>query len=52
MRIEQGVSLGRYTTLEEELDRINRVTLADIRAVAEAFPLKPVTIGRLVPAKV
>ncbi len=42
--------LGRYTTLEEELDRINRVTLADLRATWAAFPLRPVTCGRLVPA--
>jgi predicted Zn-dependent peptidase len=42
--------LGRYTTLEEELDRINRVTLADLREVAGAFPLRPVTVGRLLPA--
>ncbi len=42
--------LGRYSTLEEELERINRVTLADLRDVAEAFPLRPATVGRLLPA--
>jgi predicted Zn-dependent peptidase len=42
--------LGRYTTLEEELERINRVTLDDLRAVAAAFPLRPATVGRLLPA--
>ncbi|MFM9994358.1 MAG: M16 family metallopeptidase [Phycisphaerales bacterium] len=42
--------LGRYTTLDEELTRINRVTLDDLRGVAAAFPLRPVTAGRLLPA--
>ncbi len=42
--------LGRYTTLEDELERINRVTLKEMREVAAAFPLKPVTVGRLLPA--
>ncbi len=42
--------LGRYATLDEELDRINRVTVADLRRLAEEFPLKPVTEGRLLPA--
>lgn len=42
--------LGRYTTLEEELDRINRVTLQEMRDVAAAFPLEPLTTGRLLPA--
>jgi predicted Zn-dependent peptidase len=41
--------LRRYTTLEEELAKINRVTLADLRAVADAFPLTPSTVGRLLP---
>jgi predicted Zn-dependent peptidase len=42
--------LGRYATLDEELDRINRVTVADLRALAAEFPLAPVTEGRLLPA--
>ncbi len=42
--------LGKYTTLDEELERIRRVTLKDLRAVAEAFPIKPLTIGRMMPA--
>ncbi len=41
---------GRYRTLEEELDRINRVTLAEIRAVAERYPILPQTFGTLIPA--
>lgn len=43
--------LGRYATLEEELERINAVSLADLRAVAAAYPLTPVTVGRLLPAE-
>jgi predicted Zn-dependent peptidase len=37
--------------LEQELDRLSAVTLNDLRAVHEAFPMTPVTIGRLLPAK-
>lgn len=39
-----------HTTLSEELERINAVTLADLRSVAEAWPLDPMTTGRLMPA--
>jgi predicted Zn-dependent peptidase len=42
--------LRRYWPLEEELDRLSRVTLADIRDVCDAFPLRPATVGRLLPA--
>jgi predicted Zn-dependent peptidase len=41
--------LGRYTTLEEELDRINSVSLPDLRDTAAAFPLRPGTVGRMLP---
>lgn len=41
--------LGRQIPLEEELDRINRVTLADLRAAHEAFPIRTATFGRLLP---
>jgi predicted Zn-dependent peptidase len=41
--------LGKYTTLESELERINRVTLDELRRCAGAFPLRPVTSGRLLP---
>ncbi|MBX3316881.1 MAG: insulinase family protein [Phycisphaeraceae bacterium] len=42
--------LGEYRTLEEELERINSVTLADLRAVAAAYPISRMTVGRLEPA--
>jgi predicted Zn-dependent peptidase len=45
----QWTYLGRYTTLDEELDKIRSVTLDDLRATAEAFPIRPVTVGRLMP---
>ncbi|MBL1218558.1 MAG: insulinase family protein [Planctomycetes bacterium] len=40
-----------YRTLDEELERIQAVTLADVRAVADAFPLTntPTTTARLRP---
>lgn len=41
--------LGSYTTLEDELARINAVTLEDLRAVYEAFPFRPRTVGRMLP---
>ncbi len=41
--------LGEYRTLEEELEQINAVTLADLRAVAAAYPISKMTVGRLVP---
>ncbi len=48
--------LGRLWTylrsrmsLEEELEAINRVTLDDLRAVHEAFPFSPRTVGLLRP---
>lgn len=41
--------LGRYRSLEDELAKINAVTLDDLREAAEAFPMRPVVIGRLRP---
>jgi predicted Zn-dependent peptidase len=41
--------LRSYSPLEDELTRINQVTLDDLRDVAGAFPIKPVTVGRLLP---
>ena len=43
-------TVGEYVTLEEELERINAVTLDDVRGVAEAYPLRAQTVGRLTPA--
>ena len=40
----------RYSTLQEELDRINAVTISDLRHVADQWPLAPITTGRMVPA--
>ncbi len=41
-------ALRCYRPLDEDLRRINRVTLDEIREVARAFPLAPVTIARLI----
>jgi predicted Zn-dependent peptidase len=43
--------LRRHRTLEEELARINQVTLDELREVARAFPLRPTTTGRLLPGE-
>ncbi len=42
--------LGEYTPLEEELARINAVTLDDLRAVYQQYPFSPKTLGRMLPA--
>jgi len=41
--------LGTYRSLEEELARMDAVTLDDLRQVARDFPLEPVISGRLTP---
>jgi len=41
--------LGQYRSLEEELDRINAVTLDDLGALHTEFPVRPVVVGRLTP---
>jgi predicted Zn-dependent peptidase len=41
--------LGRHTTLEEELERVNAVTIDQMRQVAAEFPLRPTTVGRMLP---
>ena len=40
------LNLGEYRSLEEELDRINAVTLDDLREVYKAFPIRPTMVGR------
>ncbi|MFN7020137.1 MAG: M16 family metallopeptidase [Phycisphaerales bacterium] len=47
----QWMYQGVYTTLEEELSRINRVTVADLRGLLGDFPVRPRTLGWLLPAK-
>ncbi len=42
--------LGQYRPLEQELDRINAVTLDDLRAVYADYPIRPTLVGRLLPA--
>ena len=46
----QWTYLHKHLTLEEELDSINAVTIDDMRAVFEAFPFSPRTVGRMLPA--
>jgi predicted Zn-dependent peptidase len=41
--------LGVHTTLEEELDRLRRVTLNDLKSLIDDFKLEPGTVGRLLP---
>jgi len=40
---------GEYRSLDDELKRINAVTLDDLRAVHEQFPIQPLVVGRLMP---
>jgi len=44
-------ALGEYRTLDEELDRLRAVSSAEVRAVYEAFPFAPRTLGMLAPAQ-
>jgi predicted Zn-dependent peptidase len=46
----QWMYLGKYTTLEHELEKIRAVTLKDLKDTAAAFPIQPLTVGRLLPA--
>ncbi len=46
----QWMYRNEYTTLEQELERINAVTLGDVRSVLAEFPFRPRTVGRLTPA--
>jgi predicted Zn-dependent peptidase len=41
--------LDAFSPLEEELAKVSRVTLKDLRDLCEAFPMEPVTVGTLVP---
>jgi predicted Zn-dependent peptidase len=43
-------SLRKYNSLEEELQRIEAVTVEDVRSLAREFPWSPATVGRLLPA--
>jgi predicted Zn-dependent peptidase len=42
---------GEYRTLEDELARINAVTLEELREVYAAFPFRPMVTGRLRPGE-
>ena len=46
------VARGEYFPLEEELAKVQAVTLADVLAVAEKHPILPCTLGRLMPEPV
>ncbi|MFM7051080.1 MAG: M16 family metallopeptidase, partial [Planctomycetota bacterium] len=41
---------AEYCTLEDEVERISRVTLADLRACCERFPLEPKVSVHVLPA--
>jgi hypothetical protein len=45
-----GRTTAQYRPLERELELIDRVSVADIKALAAAFPLSPKTVGTLLPA--
>ncbi len=40
---------GSYSSLDDELAKINAVTKADLVAVARDFPISPITVGRMLP---
>ncbi|MBY0261010.1 MAG: insulinase family protein [Phycisphaerales bacterium] len=45
----QWTYLRKYSTLEEELEKINAVTVDDVRSVLRDFPFHPRTVGWLLP---
>lgn len=45
----QWTYLGTYSTLEDELRKINSVTVEDVRKVIHDFPFRPRTVGWLLP---
>ncbi|MBX3324214.1 MAG: insulinase family protein [Phycisphaeraceae bacterium] len=46
----QWLAHGRHRSLEEELERIESVTIDDLREVASLYPFTQRTTGRLIPA--
>jgi predicted Zn-dependent peptidase len=42
-------TLGKRTSLEDELDRMNTITLDELRQVAEEWPMQTVVTGRMMP---
>ncbi|MEX0876782.1 MAG: pitrilysin family protein [Phycisphaerales bacterium] len=40
---------GQYMPLEEELEKIESITIDDLRAVCDQYPIDRCTLGRLVP---
>jgi hypothetical protein len=40
---------GEYRSLESELERLNAVTMRELREVCTQFPMTPVVTGRLAP---
>jgi len=40
---------GEYRSLDDELDRIGKVTADDVRSLIEGYKFEPRTVGRLVP---
>lgn len=45
-------SLGYFKPLEEELERINELTLDDLKSLLLKFPFEPRVVGRIVPVSV
>lgn len=43
---------GKYLPLEDELAQIASVTIDDLRAVCDAYPLESCTVGKMMPAEV
>ena len=46
----QWLYLGEYRALEDELARINAVTLDELRALHQTFPIRPLVTAHLTPA--
>ncbi len=42
---------GDYMPLEDELARINAITIDELRSVAEVWPVQPLVTGRMIPSR-
>ena len=45
-------TLGERTSLEDELNRMNRITLDELRQVADEWPMQAIVTGRMMPLAV
>jgi len=48
---QQWTTIGSYRSLEDDLATIRALTIDDLRRVSERYPLRPATVGRMLPGE-